>query len=119
MTVEKMREKLSDFCNGRLCKNCVLESEDTCRCGCGTTFMAESVKGSGKYDMTDAEIISAYKRVFVDGQMGCVSIVYPNGRAVFIEGVSKVVIKDDKIDVYDGDEIIASFYKMPGLSVRY
>ncbi len=63
--VEKMRDELLDHCHNNLCSltGCPLEGE-ICRCGRGTNF--KKTKPDGTYDMTDDEIIAAYKIVFPD-----------------------------------------------------
>lgn len=59
--VEKMRDRLSKFCDDRMCcQGCKLEGP-VCRCGRGGSF--DSEKDEKSY-MTDDEIREAYKIVF-------------------------------------------------------
>lgn len=53
---KKKRLWLSDFCRRHDCSECILIFP-TCRCGCGTHFLAMK---DGAYEMTDEEIHLAY-----------------------------------------------------------
>lgn len=55
-----MRDKLSEYCGGRSCSTCILDTPVS-RCGCGAFFTIS--KGKDGY-MTDEEIVDAYNRVF-------------------------------------------------------
>lgn len=53
----KKRDRLSEYCAGRNCTECVLD--DVCRCGRGYSF-------TGTNSITNAEVIEAYDMVFGD-----------------------------------------------------
>lgn len=63
-TVEDMRKKLNDYCQGRDCSDCKLFG-DTCRCGDGTSFMVKD--DAGNYEMSNKEIKNAFNIVFGTG----------------------------------------------------
>lgn len=61
LSVEEMRTRLLEYCRTKhLCLECVLNLPE-CRCGNGVSFLT---KTDGAYDMSDEEIIKAYKKVF-------------------------------------------------------
>lgn len=58
MTTYEMRERLSEYCDGRECKYCKLKER---KCGRGISFLSR--EKDGEFKMTDAEIKDAYKIV--------------------------------------------------------
>ena len=62
MTTLEKRQKLHEFCDmHRTCENCLL-SGPVYRCGQGTHFLSKN--SSDMFEMSDKEIVDAYKIVF-------------------------------------------------------
>lgn len=60
---EEMRRKLISYCSGRSCSNCrVSAAVPNHRCGRGVGIM--TLKPNGSYDISDDEILAAFRAVF-------------------------------------------------------
>lgn len=64
ITVEDMRKRLKSYCDGRSCRDCILD-RPTYRCGHGAYFMTKD--DAGNYAMSDEEIKAAFNVIFGTG----------------------------------------------------
>ena len=88
MNVDEMRSELHDYCMGKHCSDCQL-SGDTCKCCRAISFTSNE---NGKYDMSDEEVIKAYRIVFPSGEPDMVNHPKHYNREGAMECIEEMIV---------------------------